>query len=169
MRHGKPVVRVVSVNGRYAQRLMREHFIRRLAAAKPKDLWRGRRRRYDAQRKARHGDRARVLRSSSTFWDLNAFPPNEPAWRTMTSRYGIDHQPDIARSTQPAGLYFRGIPRPYLQDEMQHYADMGYARVHKSAVPAGEDLDARAALAVVVQRDLAVDANQPYVRPPATG
>jgi len=175
VRHGKPVVGVAFDSiGRYAQSgLMRERFIRRLAAAKPEELLAAAGDCFDPEKAVKvmmrnekpggHGDRAHAVAALElAFWDLNAKLRDEPAWRTIASRYGIE--PSASMPVYAAGGYY--YPEDNLgrlQDEMRRYADMGYAKFKMKigGAPLGEDLERiEAALAVIGNADdLAVDAN----------
>jgi D(-)-tartrate dehydratase len=175
IRDGRPVAGVAFDSiGRFAQGgLMRERFIKRLMNAKPADILDQSGTRFDPDKAFRvmmrnekpggHGDRAHAVAALElALWDLNAKLRNEPAWKTISSHYGV--QSSARMPVYAAGGYY--YPDGHLgrlQDEFRGYADMGYRKFKMKIGGASLLEDMRrieAALRVVgSSENLAVDAN----------
>jgi len=172
---GKPVVGFgFNSNGRYAQQgLLRERFLPRLLAAKPEELqdeegfidpakcWTAV---MKNEKPGGHGDRSVAVGVlDMALWDALAKAKGLPLWRLLADRYNDGKADAKAWVYAAGGYYYPGKDLGQLQDEMQHYLELGYrcVKMKIGGVSLADDLRRIEAVLKIVGsgENLAVDVN----------
>lgn len=176
VRHGKPVTGLAFDSiGRYGHGgLLRERFIPRLLAADPeayRDAERGGLDPFgvwaEAMRDEKpggHGERSGAVGLiDAAAWDLAAKLEDEPLWRLLAGRFGVDGEAPRVPVYASTGHYHDGDDLALLGDEVRRCVGLGYRTVKIKAGGAPLDQDLRridSALAALGHGGaLAVDCN----------
>jgi L-alanine-DL-glutamate epimerase-like enolase superfamily enzyme len=176
VRQGKPVVGFgFNSNGRYAPSgLLRDRFIPRLMAAKPRvlvdesgeNLDPGRV--WDAlmrnEKPGGHGERSVAVGVlDMAVWDATAKIAGRPLYRLLADRFQGGRFTDKVFVYAAGGYYYPDKDLSALQNEMQSYLNLGYSVVKMKigGAPLGEDLRRIDAVLQILESpdQLAVDAN----------
>ncbi|MFT6433930.1 MAG: L-alanine-DL-glutamate epimerase-like enolase superfamily enzyme [Candidatus Azotimanducaceae bacterium] len=138
-RDGKPVIGFgFNSIGRYSQSgILRERMIPRVLKCKAEALLAIDGNRFDPaavtkaamqnEKPGGHGDRAGALGALElAIWDLNAKLADEPAWTTIAKAFDRQLSDPVTNVYAAGGYYYDEDSSQRLQQELEHYRELGY-------------------------------------------